>query len=136
MAEASPELVAALKAQEQHAQASHRLSRAGWTPEQWVADAERLLNDPDGSVLDLVNGHAIYMLAELRRLRGEPVIGRYEYGVDYIRKSRRGPEPHRAGMTRAQAEQWLYDPADGVDLRGAFTMVRRLLGSWEVVSGG
>ena len=43
-------------AQAAHAAASHRVVRLGWTREQWIADAQRLMNDPDGSVLDLVNG--------------------------------------------------------------------------------
>jgi len=57
-------------AQAAHAAASHRVVRLGWTREQWIADAQRLMNDPDGSVLDLVNGHVYALLAELKELRG------------------------------------------------------------------
>jgi hypothetical protein len=45
-----------------HAEASHRIDRTGWTDEQWVEDARRLMGDLDGSVLDLVNGHVLALL--------------------------------------------------------------------------
>lgn len=51
-----------------HADASHRIDRSGWTPAQWVEDARTQMNHIDGSVLDLVNGHPMAMLKEIDRL--------------------------------------------------------------------
>lgn len=58
-----------------HIVTSYTTDRAGWTRQQWLEDADRLMNDIDGSVLSLVNGHVIALLdevAELRRDRGSP----------------------------------------------------------------
>lgn len=49
-----------------HAAASHARVRRGWTRSQWIEDAESLMGDLDGSVLDLVNGHVMAMLDEIR----------------------------------------------------------------------
>lgn len=59
------------KAQAAHVAASHRLDRISWTDEQWVEDARRLMRDLDGSVLDLVNGHIVRLIAALDRAEAE-----------------------------------------------------------------
>lgn len=57
------------KAQAAHVAASHEIDRRYWTQGQWVDDAERLMDDLDGSVRSLTNGHVMAMLAEIRHLR-------------------------------------------------------------------
>lgn len=56
------------RAQAAHVMASHAVDRSGWTRRQWVDDAKKLFNDADGSVADLVNGHIVALLAEMRAL--------------------------------------------------------------------
>lgn len=56
----------ALRAQGHHVRESHAINRRGWTQDQWVEDAQRLMNDPDGSVLALLNGHATALIAAAR----------------------------------------------------------------------
>jgi hypothetical protein len=63
------QMTTAVHRQLDHIAASHRVDRGGWTREQWVADARRLFEDLDGSVLDLVNGHVVYMLNEIDVLK-------------------------------------------------------------------
>lgn len=41
---------------------SSYIDRTGWTDEQWVADARTLMDDIDGSIMALVNGHVMAML--------------------------------------------------------------------------
>jgi ferredoxin len=41
---------------------SMRVDRSGWTDEQWCEDADRLMNEPDGAITSLVNGHALHLL--------------------------------------------------------------------------
>jgi hypothetical protein len=55
----------AMKAMASHVARSERVDRTGWTDDQWIADAQRLMDDIDGSVMSLVNGH---VLALLRRV--------------------------------------------------------------------
>jgi hypothetical protein len=43
--------------------------REGWTREQWVAEAEEIMNDTYGSVTSLLNGHVMYLFEELHALR-------------------------------------------------------------------
>jgi hypothetical protein len=47
---------------------SMRVDRRGWTDAQWAEDARRLMNEPDGAVTSLVNGHVLGLIAELDRL--------------------------------------------------------------------
>jgi hypothetical protein len=63
MSDLDSEMTAAVRRQFAHAATSQRVDRRGWTREQWIADARRLFNDVDGSVLDLVNGHISALLA-------------------------------------------------------------------------
>lgn len=48
------------------------MDRHGWTRARWVEDAERLMDEVDGAVTSLVNGHIFALLEEIRVLRGEP----------------------------------------------------------------
>lgn len=48
---------------------SMRVDRRGWTPAQWIEDARRLMDEADGAVTSLVNGHVLALLAEVKRLR-------------------------------------------------------------------
>lgn len=43
--------------------------RKGWTREQWIAEAEEIMNDPYGSVNMLLNGHVMALFEELHILR-------------------------------------------------------------------
>jgi hypothetical protein len=52
----------AMKAMASHVARSERVDRTGWTDDQWIADAQRLMDDIDGSVLSLVNGHVLALL--------------------------------------------------------------------------
>jgi hypothetical protein len=67
--------------------------RIGWTRQDWVADAERLLADVDGSILDLLNGHGVHMLAEIRELRAEVsrIRGFLAQACDEIDDRQHGP---------------------------------------------
>lgn len=63
------QMVEAVRNQMKHVAASHAVDRRGWTRDQWVADAEKLMGDLDGSVMDLKNGHVLALLEELHELR-------------------------------------------------------------------
>lgn len=41
------------------------VDRRGWTRQQWIDDARALMDDPDGAVTSLVNGHVMAMLDEV-----------------------------------------------------------------------
>ena len=47
--------------------ASLAVDRRDWTHEQWVEDAERLMDAVDGAVTSLVNGHVMALLTEAVR---------------------------------------------------------------------
>lgn len=52
----------------------------------------------------------------------------YEYGILQVK---RPDEPHRSGMTRTEAEEWLSDwLADG-GRKDTFRVIRRAVGPWE-----
>lgn len=60
------QMAEAVQRQMQRAQASAFIDRRDWTDDQWIDDAERLMNEPDGAITSLVNGH---VMALLRRVR-------------------------------------------------------------------
>lgn len=60
--------------------------RKGWTREQWVAEAEEIMNDTFGSVTLLLNGHIMAIFEELHALR-EQVPGQ---GQDDQKEERSG----------------------------------------------
>lgn len=64
-------LTEALRRQFDRADASMRVDRKGWTDKQWITDADRLMNEVDGAITSLVNGHVMALLAEYERLRGQ-----------------------------------------------------------------
>lgn len=45
------------------------IDRRGWTDAQWVTDAQRLMDEPDGAITSLVNGHVDAMLRIIREGR-------------------------------------------------------------------
>ena len=45
------------------------VDRKDWTREQWVAEAEEIMDDIDGSVMSLLNGHINALFEELHDLR-------------------------------------------------------------------
>jgi hypothetical protein len=55
----------AVRNQREHVRASMAVDRRGWTRQQWIDDARRLMHDLDGSVLALVNGHVMALLDEV-----------------------------------------------------------------------
>jgi hypothetical protein len=63
------EMREALAAMAQHRAASVHVNRTGWTREQWIEDAQRLMDDIDGSVMSLVNGHVLALLDEVYERR-------------------------------------------------------------------
>ena len=56
--------------QMQRAQASHSINRQGWTQQQWIEDADRLMNEKDGAITSLVNGHVMHLLDYWRATSG------------------------------------------------------------------
>lgn len=63
------QMVEAIDRQIERAKASHGIGRSGWTDAQWVADAERLMNEPDGAITSLLNGHVMALLRTVKSLR-------------------------------------------------------------------
>lgn len=63
-AQRSPDdlMALAVRAMAHHAGDSWRVDRTGWTDERWIEDAKRLMDDIDGSVSSLVNGHVLALL--------------------------------------------------------------------------
>ena len=43
---------------------SFLVDRTGWSRQQWIEDARALMNDPDGAITSLVNGHVMALLEE------------------------------------------------------------------------
>lgn len=62
------QMATAVHNQFQHAKAAHSVDRRGWPNAQWVADAQRLMCDLDGSVLDLLNGHVLALFEAIDEL--------------------------------------------------------------------
>lgn len=65
---AQDQMSEAVKNQFTHVASSLKVDRRGWTEDQWIEDAKRLMNDLEGSVLSLVNGHVSHMIERLNRL--------------------------------------------------------------------
>jgi hypothetical protein len=60
------EMRAAIGHQMQKRHESMLVDRRGWTRGQWIADARDLMDDIDGAVTSLVNGHILALLDEAR----------------------------------------------------------------------
>lgn len=45
-----------------HRSAAVQIDRTGWTDQQWIEDADRLMGDLHGSVSSLLNGHVTALL--------------------------------------------------------------------------
>jgi hypothetical protein len=67
--ELSHEMLDAVERTRELRERSFRVDRRGWTRAQWVEDAEKIMNEPDASVLCLANGHVMALLDELRVIR-------------------------------------------------------------------
>lgn len=65
------QLEIAAKRQLGHIKESKLADRTNWTKDQWVDDARELMNDIDGSVLDLLNEHVMAMLSKIEELSGK-----------------------------------------------------------------
>lgn len=67
------QMAAAVHRQMAAAQRSAWIDRRGWTQEQWIEDADRLMNEIDGAITSLVNGHVMTLLDYWRASRqGDP----------------------------------------------------------------
>ena len=60
--EEDDQMADAMRRQREQARKSMEVDRAGWTDTQWVLDARELMNDVDGAVTSLSNGHVNAML--------------------------------------------------------------------------
>lgn len=58
----------AVKRQSDRAEASTRIDRSGWSDDDWIVDADRLMNESDGAITSLVNGHVMALLRRLERM--------------------------------------------------------------------
>ena len=67
MAERVPDQMAeAARRQMRRSRESMMVDRRGWTDAQWVMDAQYLMDEPDGAITSLVNGHVDAMLRIIR----------------------------------------------------------------------
>ena len=60
----------AVQRQMQRADASRHINRQGWTQQQWIEDADRLMAEVDGAITSLVNGHVLHLLDYWRATSG------------------------------------------------------------------
>ena len=67
----SDQMTEAVRRQMQRSRESMKVDRRGWTDAQWVMDAQRLMDEPDGAITSLVNGHVMAMLRIIRRMSDE-----------------------------------------------------------------
>lgn len=73
VSEMTDQMAEAVKRQMAAMDRSYRTDRTGWTQEQWIEDADRLMNELDGAVTSLVNGHVLALLDYWRASRqGDP----------------------------------------------------------------
>jgi hypothetical protein len=111
-----PQMAAAIIRQLTHVAASHQIDRTGWTRQQWIDDARRLMGDADGSVLDLTNGHVQALLAELTQPPPPPVASvARDACVDRPAQAAVGPPAPGAGpeVGAASSEPLRAAEADG-----------------------
>lgn len=105
----------AIRAMQRHAARASGVDRRGWTTEQWAEDAKRLMDDIDGSIMSLVNGHVSALLRlvadhprqiELAEARGAAaVVERVGRLADALtigaQIERAGGEDHAAALIEA-----------------------------------
>lgn len=87
-------------------------SRKDWTREQWVAEAEEIMNDIDGSVLALLNGHILALFEELNDLRRRIESGKALRTVD-LRTILRATPVIAAAQEWLKTNEALWNEADG-----------------------
>lgn len=68
MSELDEQMADALGRQADAAERASLTDRRGWTKAQWADDAEALMHEPDGAITSLVNGHAMGLIAERKRM--------------------------------------------------------------------
>ena len=64
----SDQMAEAVRRQMHRSRESMKVDRRGWTDAQWVMDAQRLMDEPDGAITSLVNGHVDAMLRIIRQV--------------------------------------------------------------------
>ena len=69
------EMSDAIRRQRNRARAAMMVDRRGWSDENWAQDAYRLMNEPDGAITSLVNGHVMALLRIWRACRQEAERG-------------------------------------------------------------
>jgi predicted RNA-binding Zn ribbon-like protein len=53
-----------------------QIDRKDWTRAQWLTEAETIMDDIDGSVFSLLNGHIVALFEEIHDLRNQRVAQR------------------------------------------------------------
>lgn len=66
----SEQMAEVVQRQMQRSRASQYINRQGWTQQQWIEDADRLMNEVDGAITSLVNGHVMHLLDYWRATSG------------------------------------------------------------------
>lgn len=67
----SDEMADAIGRQRERYMASLMVDRRGWSDKQWIADARRLMNEPDGAITSLLNGHVMALLRAVEEVDDE-----------------------------------------------------------------
>lgn len=107
--EAGNQMGEAIRNMARHAAESEYVDRRGWTNQQWIDDARKLMNDIEGSIMSLKNGHVMalinfyesvvrsevaitdwqkWLLVEARALLGNPDLPHDECQVNAWRQAR------------------------------------------------
>lgn len=67
------QMAEAAQRQMERRRASYSIDRKGWTRQQWIEDADRLMNEVDGAITSLVNGHIMHLLDHWRATSNQTV---------------------------------------------------------------
>ena len=88
MTDTGDQMVDAMRRQFSRSRESMMVDRRGWTDAQWCEDAHRLMNEEDGAITSLVNGHVNALLSERKKLREQRGVlaGAAQIYVDAFRK--------------------------------------------------
>lgn len=89
------QMAVALRRMAAHRKESVWIDRRGWTDDEWVQDARRLMHEIDGSISSLVNGHVMALLRSLGAAWEEgyqTCLGDFDI---VARCEARSPNPHR-----------------------------------------
>lgn len=107
----SDQMTWAMMRQADAARRSGRIDRRGWSDDQWIADARRLMDELDGAVTSLLNGH---ILALLRAVEARPAA---PAGATVTREAVAWDEGRlaAAGMARARSGESADIAADFIE---------------------